>query len=179
VLSVLEELPDDGAGAADEELLLDGEDESELDPDVLPAPAEPLGVEDELELGELDEAPPLASFFCESAELDEELEPEPDGVALELDGEPVVLEAEPEAEPGEVAPEPEGVVELEEDAPPGALEPALSDLLQPAINAPPNARETARARVENFMWPPWLGQERRSKDRAANITQQPAARFFI
>jgi hypothetical protein len=130
--------------------------------DVEPAPAEPLGDDEELELdGELDEAPPLAlSFFCVSLELDEELE----GLALdgeELDGELVVPEAEPEDEPGValgevVAPEPEGEVVEDEVEPAGARE-ALSDLLQPAINAPPNARETARARVETFMWPPWLG----------------------
>jgi hypothetical protein len=157
VLSVLDELPEDGAGADDEDD--DGDEELES-LEVEPAPAEPLGVDEELELGELDEAPPLASFFCESVELEElEPEPEPEGVALELDGELVVPEAELEDEPGVVvAPEPEGVVALEEDAPPGAREaPPLSDLLQPAIIAPPKARETARARVENFIGPPWLG----------------------
>lgn len=163
-----------------DEPLEDGwDDEDELGDEELlslvePAPAEPLG-EDELELdGELDEAPPLAlSFFC--ASLDDELD---DGELAEPLGELVVPEAELEDEPGVVAlgelvvpepdmepeelgevvePEPEGVVELEEDAPLGALDPALSDLPQPAIIAPPNARETARARVENFIWPPWLG----------------------
>jgi len=157
VLSVLDELPEDGAGADEDEDEL-GDEELES-PEVEPAPAEPLGVDEELELGELDEAPPLASFFCESVELDEELEPEPEGVALELDGELVVPEAELEDEPGVVvAPEPEGVVALDEDAPPGAREaPPLSDLLQPAIIAPPKARETASARVESFIGPPWLG----------------------
>ena len=105
------------------------------------------------------------SFFGASLELEDELdgagalvvpeaelEDEP-GVAL---GELVVPEPDMEPEPV-VAPEPEGVVELEDDAPLGAFEPALSDLLQPAIIAPPNARETARARVESFIWPPWLG----------------------
>jgi hypothetical protein len=84
-----------------------------------------------------------------------ELEDEP-GVAL---GELVVPEPdmELEDEPGVVAPEPDGeVVEDEEVAPLGDFAP-VSDLLQPAIIAPPNARETARARVESFMWPPWLG----------------------
>src|SRR5205814_2627249 len=69
-----------------------------------------------------------------STEVDEELEPE--GAV--------------------VAPEPAGVV-VEEDelAPAGAR--GFSDLLQPAITAAPNARETARANVESFMGPPWLG----------------------
>ena len=107
------------------------------------------------------------SFFCASLELEDELdgagalvvpeaelEEEP-GVAL---GELVVPEPDMEPEPEPVvAPEPEGVVELEEDAPLGDFDPALSDLPQPAIMAPPNARETARARVESFIWPPWLG----------------------
>lgn len=108
------------------------------------------------------------SFFCASLELEDELdgagalvvpeaelEDEP-GVAL---GELVVPEPDIELEePGVVAPEPDGeVVEDEDDAPAGALEPPLSALLQPAIIAPPNARETARARVESFIWPPWLG----------------------
>ena len=176
-MSVLDE-PDEDGWAEDEELL-EGEDESELDPEVLPAPAEPLG---ELELDEdglLDEEPPLAlSFFCRSVELDEELEPDGAGAA-------VVPEAEFE-ELGEVlgevvAPEPDGeVVDEDEDPPAGAREaPPLSDLLQPLITAAPNARETARARVENFMGPPWLGYGNTgSKDRAANITKPPGCRCF-
>lgn len=169
VESLLEPL-EDGVEDDDEEL---GDEELSL---VEPAPAEPLGVELELELeGELDEAPPLAlSFFCASLELEDELDGELDeldgagalvvpeaeledepGVAL---GELVVPEPDMELEePGVVAPEPEGVVELEDEAPAGAFEPPLSDLLQPAIIAPPNARETAIARVESFIWPPWLG----------------------
>jgi hypothetical protein len=126
---------------------------------VLPAPAAPLGVDELLLDGEELEAPPLAlSFFCTSIEVDEELEPEPEGVALD-DGEDVVPEAELEEEPGVVvAPEPDGeVVEDEELEPAGPREAPLSDLLQPAIMAPPKARETARARVESFIWPPWLG----------------------
>ncbi|HWI35735.1 MAG TPA: hypothetical protein VNU64_04715 [Burkholderiales bacterium] len=131
-------------------------------------------MEDELELdGELDDAPPLAlSFFCASLELDDELDGELEGAGAlvvpeaELEDEPGVAlgelvvpepDVELEDEPGVVAPEPEGVVALEDDAPLGALEPPLSDLLQPAIIAPPNARETARARVETFIGPPWLG----------------------
>jgi hypothetical protein len=159
-VSVLDE-PDEDGWAEDEELL-DGEDESELEPEVLPAPAEPLGEVELDEDGLLDEEPPLAlSFFCSSLELDEELEPEPEGVALD-DGELVVPDAELE-EPGVVlgevvAPEPDGVVGDDELEPAGAREAApLSDLLQPLITAAPNARETARARVENFMGPPWLG----------------------
>jgi hypothetical protein len=180
------------------EPLEDGwDDEDELGDEELsllePAPAEPLGEELELDGELLDEEPPLASFFASSDEdEDEELEP---GVEL-LDGELVVPEAElddgelgagaavvPEAEledePGVVVePEPEGVVALEEEAPAGARAP-VSDLLQPAIIAPPNARETARARVENFMGPPWLGYGKRgSKDRAGNVTQPPCCRSF-
>lgn len=136
-----------------------------------PAPAEPLGVEELLELdGEELEEPPLAlSFFCTSTEVDEELEPE--GVLEE--GELVVPDAELEdgeelgalvvpepdmeldEEPGVVAPEPDGEVVDEDEAPVGVR--AVSDLLQPAISAPPNARETAIARVESFIRPPWLG----------------------
>ena len=144
---------DDGAALElDEELGLEG-------CVVEPAPAEPLMLE-EPEDGAVvdeDEEPPLAlSFFWMSIEVDEELEPE--GAA----GAAVVPEAELEDEGalGEVvAPEPEGevVVDDEELAPAGARD-GVSDLLQPAISAPPNARETARARVENFMGPPWLGQ---------------------
>jgi hypothetical protein len=122
---------------------------------VLPAPAEPLGVEElELDDGELDEEPPLALSFFSSAELDEELEP--DGV----DGAAVVPEAELEDD-GEllgevVAPEPDGdVVDEDEVAPAGAR--LLSARSQPARTAAPNAMETAIARVESFMWPPWLG----------------------
>jgi len=164
---------------------------------VLPAPAEPLGV-DELELdGELlDEAPPLAlSFFASSDEDDEELAP---GVELD-EGELVVPEAELEDEPGValgelvvpepdmeledepgvVAPEPDGeVVEDEDVEPAGALEP-VSDLLQPAIIAPPNARETARARVESFMWPPWLGYGKEAaRIGPRRLRSYPAARIF-
>ena len=171
-----------------DEPLEDGcDDEDELGDEELlslvePAPAEPLG-EDELELdGELDEAPPLAlSFFCASLELEDEL----DGVLAEPLGELVVPEAELEDEPGVVAlgevvePEPEGVVELEEDAPLGALDPALSDLPQPASTAPPNARETARARVENFIWPPWLGYRKEAARIGPRILRNhPAAGDF-
>jgi len=128
---------------------------------VLPAPAEPPL--EELEEGAAlddDEAPPLAlSFFWMSTEVDEELEPE--GAALEPEGDDVVPEAELEDEPGAVlgeAVEPDGAVVLDEDEPvaPGAR---LALLLspQPARTAAPNAMETAIARVESFMWPPWLG----------------------
>jgi hypothetical protein len=74
------------------------------------------------------------------AELDEELEP--DGV----DG--VV-----------VAPLPE-VDEDEERSAAGRSGPRS----QPPIKVAPSARETATARLENFMWPPWLGyQEGRAR----------------
>ncbi|HUQ76776.1 MAG TPA: hypothetical protein VM183_18805 [Burkholderiales bacterium] len=116
-----------------------------------PAPAAPpvVPAEPELEGAALDEddAPPLAlSFLLMSIDVDEELEPE--GAALgdvvdeELD-EGAVLE-----------PAPDGLVVLDElDAPAGLL----SARSQPASTAAPNAMETATAKVENFMWPPWLG----------------------
>jgi hypothetical protein len=105
-----------------------------------------------------DEAPPLAlSFFWMSIEVDEELEPE--GAALEPEGELVVPAAELDDEPGAVlgdAVEPAGaVVVLDELAAPGARELLLSP--QAVSAAAPNVRETAIARVESFMWPPWLG----------------------
>ena len=115
---------------------------------VEPEPAEPLvepeGVAlDELEGAVLDEddAPPLAlSFFWMSTEVDEELEPELDGAVLGV------------AE----LPAPDGEVVLDElDAPAGAR--LLSARSQPASTAAPKASEMERARVESFMWPPWLG----------------------
>jgi hypothetical protein len=183
VESLLEPLED---GVEDDEEL--GDEELSL---VEPAPAEPLGEELELELdGELDDAPPLAlSFFCASLELEDELDgagalvvPEAeleDEPGVEL-GELVVPEPDMEPEPEPVvAPEPEGVVELEEDAPLGAFEPPLSDLLQPAIIAPPNARETASARVESFIWPPWLGYgEEAARIGPRMLRSHPAARIF-
>lgn len=118
---------------------------------VAPAPAEPLGeLLDGAALDE-DEEPPLAlSFFCRSIEVDEELEPEGAGAA-------VVPEAELEELGGVVAPEPDGVVTDVDELDPAGPRAGASDLLQPAISAPPNARETARARVETFMGPPWVG----------------------
>jgi hypothetical protein len=112
--------------------------------DVLePAPAAPPLVEPELDGAALedDEAPPLAlSFFWMSTEVDEELEPELDGAGLGV--------AELPAPDGEV-------VLAELDAPAGAR--LLSARSQPVRTAAPNAMETASARVESFMWPPWLG----------------------
>jgi hypothetical protein len=160
-------------GCADEDAPLEGVEESELEPDVLPAPAAPLG--------ELDEAPPLAlSFFCVSLEELDELEPEGAGAA-------VVPEAELEDEPGValgevVAPEPDGeVVEDDEVEPAGAREaPPLSALLQPAIMAPPNATEIASARVETFMWPPWLGYGKEAARIGPRILRSnPSAGCFI
>jgi hypothetical protein len=143
-------------------LLLDGWLELELEElesagcDVLePAPAEPLRLEEpEVDgwlLDEDEDAPPLAlSFFWMSIDVDEELEPE--GAAL---GD--VLDEELD-DGGVVEPAPDGVVVLDElDAPEGAR--LLSVRSQPASTAAPNAMETARARVENFMGPPWLGYE--------------------
>ena len=119
-----------------------------------PAPAAPLGLDEpELDgevLDEDEEAPPLAwSFFWMSTEVDEELEPE-GGVVL---GAAVVPEAELDDEGAVLgeAVEPEGEV-LDEPA-----GPRFSPRSQPASAAAPNARETARANVETFMWPPWLG----------------------
>jgi hypothetical protein len=151
----LEEPEPDGLAL---EELLDGLDE---DDGVLlePAPAAPP----ELDGEELDDdAPPLAGLFVVSLELDDELEPE--GLAL---GE--LLDPDEDALPegdvlGVVAPlpddedeEPDGEVV----APEGAV---LDEELERSaprshavISEAPSARETATARVENLMWPPWLG----------------------
>lgn len=132
-------------GCAAPELEPEGCEALELEePDgwvVEPAPAEPL-VEPELDGAALDdeEAPPLAlSFFWMSTEVDDELEPELEGAVLGA------------------AVEPDGEVVLDElDAPAGAR--LLFALSPHAVRAAaPNARETASARVETFMWPPWLG----------------------
>ena len=137
----VEELEPDGLAL--EELLLDGLDE---DDGVLlePAPAAPP----ELDGEELDDdAPPLAGLLVVSLELDEL---EPDRAAL---GE--LLEPDEDALP-------EGDVLGEVVAPEGAvLDEELEDLSAPrshaVISEAPSARETATARVENLMWPPWLG----------------------
>ena len=145
-------------GLALEELLLDGLDE---DDGVLlePAPAAPP----ELDGEELDDdAPPLAGLLVVSLELDDELEP--DGLAL---GE--LLEPDEDALPegdvlGEVVAPPDDDEEPDGEvvAPEGAvLDEELEDLSAPrshaVISEAPSARETATARVENLMWPPWLG----------------------
>lgn len=142
-------------------VLLDEELELGLDvsdPLVEPEPAVPLPlVEDELD-GLDDEAPPPAlSFFWMSTEVDEELEPE--GGVLGEAVVPLADEEELGAVLGEVVvPEPDGLVVLDElDAPEGEGVRFVSVRLHPASAAAPNARETARANVENFMWPPWLG----------------------
>ena len=128
----------------------DGLEELDEDGEVLlePAPAEPLGLELELD-GELlldEDEPPLAwSFLLMSTLVDEELEP--DGVLGVL----VVPPAEDEDdEPDGDVVAPEGEVledELERSAPRS----------QAAISDAPSARETATAIVESLMWPPWLG----------------------
>jgi hypothetical protein len=120
-----------------------------------PLAAPELGVELELELGEvlleplLELAPPDAeSFLFMSEDEDEE---EDDGLlgVLVLPE----LDAEPEGElgvvvPDDAAPEPEVV----RDAPVPALSPQAASMLVP------NARDTASARVESLIsWPPWLG----------------------
>jgi len=143
------------------ELLEDGDEDE--DGGVLDAPA-PAAPPVELEGEALDDelAPPLAGLLVLSLELDEELEGEdelapgvvePEDDALpdgEVDGEEVVPLADEDEEPGDVV-APEGAVVDEE----------LDDLSAPrshaVISDAPSARETATARVENLMWPPWLG----------------------
>jgi hypothetical protein len=129
----------------------DGLEELDEDGGVLlaPAPAEPLGLELELDGALLDDedAPPLAwSFLLMSTLVDDELEPE--GAVL---GVLVVPPADDEDEPLGVAVEPEGAV----------VEDELDDLSaarsHAAISDAPSARETATAIVESLMWPPWLG----------------------
>ena len=149
-----------------------------------PAPAAPPLVEPELEGAALDEdeAPPLASFLGASLELDEDAAPEGEllGEVVEPDedaapdgelGVVALPETDEDEEPAgaPVEPEPEGAVVLDdEDAPAGAR--LLSARSQPARTAAPNAMETARARVESFMWPPWLGYRLVSKDQAGFVT---------
>ena len=127
---------------------------------------------DELELGLL-----VVSLepLVEPAPAAPLVEDEPDGVeeeapppacsffvvSVELDDE----EAAPEGEVLGAVVEPEGAR-------------VLSVRLQPASTAAPNARDTARANVETFMWPPWLGYEESvSKDRAANVTPPPGTDY--
>lgn len=138
---------------------------------VEPAPAAPPLIEPEpdgVALDEDDEAPPLAlSFFWMSIDVDEELEPE--GAAL---GVLALPETDDDEEPAGalVEPEPAGAVLDELDAPVAGAR-LLSARSQPARTAAPNAMETASARVESFMWPPWLGYNRIvSKDQAGCIT---------
>jgi len=163
--------PDAEPEAEPEGCALDEDDESLGCCVVEPAPAEPplvleapepegCALELEGALLDEDEEPPLAlSFFWMSIEVDDELEPEPEGAALEPEGDDVVPAAELEDEPGAVlgeAVEPAGdVVLLDELAAPGARE--LLSSPQAVRAAAPNAMETATARVESFMWPPWLG----------------------
>lgn len=136
-----------------------------------PAPAAPPLVEPEPEGAALDdeEAPPLAlSFFWMSTEVDDELEPEG------LLGAAVVPEADEDDEPDGAAVEPEGAVVDELDAPAGAR--LVLGLSPHAVRAAaPNAMETASARVESFIWPPWLGYVLVSKDQAAIVTKLPTA----
>jgi hypothetical protein len=138
----VEELEPDGLAL--EEPLLDGLDDDDGGVLLEPAPAAPP----ELDGEELDDdAPPLAGLLVVSLELDDELEPE--GLAL---GE--LLEPDEDALP-------EGDVLGEVVAPEGAVDEELEDLSAPrshaVISEAPSARETATARVENLMWPPWLG----------------------
>ncbi len=120
---------------------------------------EPLADGEELEPLPLVEPLPALSFvlsLLDELELElgllgvaEELELEPDG-ELGVVTEPEALELDGEDDGVVVLPLPE--VADEPDLP---AVPPLSP--QPAIIAPPNARETATAKVETFMWPPWLG----------------------
>lgn len=126
--------PDDG--------VLDDDEDGALE--VEPAPAEPLMP---LELGLDDEddedAPPLAwSFLLMSTLVDEELEP--DGAVL---GEVVEPDEDVDALPEGEAVEPEGAR-------------SVVLRLQPVTSAVPRARVTARANVDTFMGPPWLGVQK-------------------
>ena len=98
----------------------------------------------ELDLSALDELLLDGLLGGVAEELDEL---EPDGLLG------VVAEPEAELDDGDdgvvVAPEPEE----DEEEPAGRSGPRS----QPPIRVAPSARETATARVENFMWPPWLG----------------------
>lgn len=125
--------------------------EEELDP----VPAEPL-LAPPGELG-LEDAPPLDGLFVVSELDEEELGLEGEGLEgdevdeLELaepDGLDGVVEPADEEDDGEVD---DGLDEVPaEDPPPVLRSHAVSRLA-------PSAMETAIARVENLMWPPWLG----------------------
>lgn len=93
-----------------------------------------------LELGLLEELGGVA------AELDE-LEPAGGVVTV---AEPDV-ELEPDGVDGVVVPVPE-LDDEEERSAAGRSGPRS----QPPIRLAPSARETAAARIDNFMWPPWL-----------------------
>jgi hypothetical protein len=81
-----------------------------------------------------------------AAELDEL---EPDGGVVTV-AEPDV-ELEPDGVDGVVVPVPE-LDDEEERSAAGRSGPRS----QPPIRLAPSARETAAARIDNFMWPPWL-----------------------
>jgi 5-methyltetrahydropteroyltriglutamate--homocysteine methyltransferase len=137
------ELLDDGVLADDDGVL-----EDELDGALLePLAALPLGCDGAaLEL-ELDEPPEAGALGEAEDELEllslllmsTDAEPE-----VELDGVLGVVVA-----PADEDDEPEGGVVFET-----VRSPSRS---QPVSNPAPSARDTATARVESFMWPPWLG----------------------
>lgn len=127
----------------------DGVEDDGLEDDEEPLPAEPpvVAPELELELGLVDDAPPLDwSFF--SIELDEdELEGAvPDG----LDG--VLLEPAEDELDGVDGVVDDGLVLLEDPLllPPPPRSQAVSIVA-------PSAMEIAIAMVDSLMWPPWLG----------------------
>lgn len=115
-------------------------------------PVEPLVAPlPELDLSALDELLLDDGLLEELGGVAEELdELEPDGLLG------VVTEPDAELDDGDdgvvVAPEPE-VEDEDERSAAGRSGPRS----QPAIRVAPSARETATAKVENFMWPPWLG----------------------
>lgn len=127
----------------------DGVEDDGLEDDEEPLPAEPpvVAPELELELGLVDDAPPLDwSFF--SIELDED---ELEGAVLDgLDG--VLLEPAEDELDGVDGVVDDGLVLLEDPLllPPPPRSQAVSIVA-------PSAMEIAIAMVDSLMWPPWLG----------------------
>ena len=129
-----------------------------VDPDEPPEP--PVAPLPELDLSAslLDELLELG-LLEELGGVAEELEElEPDGGVLGV----TVAELDEELEPDGV----DGVVvaplpEVDEERSAAGRSGPRS---QPPIKVAPSARETATARLENFMWPPWLGTRKVEQD---------------